>query len=108
MLIAIYRANQDAFIRDNINLVREGRILNIPAADAAGGVATEDAQRLVQSHMSDFAEYRARLASAPAAAEAAPGQRSVVGRIEPKPAAPAPAAPGDRLRLSKAEPGKPA
>src|SRR5690242_15821425 len=30
MLIALYRANEDAFIRGNVNLVRAGRILTIP------------------------------------------------------------------------------
>jgi pilus assembly protein FimV len=104
MLIAIYRANQDAFIRENINLVREGRILSIPSD--AGSVASEEALRTVQSHMSDFSDYRRRLAGTPTAAEAAPGQRAVTGRIE-KPSAP-PAAPGDQLRLSKADPSKPA
>jgi pilus assembly protein FimV len=106
MLIAIYRANQDAFIRDNINLVRAGRILNIPGD--ASSLSTDEANQVVKSHMSEFAEYRSRLASAPTPAETAPGQRAVEGRIEPKPAA-KPAAPqGDQLRLSRADPAKPA
>src|SRR4051812_8062980 len=36
MLIAIFRANEDAFIRGNVNLVRTGKILNIPEPDAVG------------------------------------------------------------------------
>ncbi len=108
MLIAIYRANQEAFIRDNINLVREGRILNIPAPELAGTIESAEAQRLVQEHMGEFAEYRRRLAAAPTAAESSAGRRDVAGRIETKPEAQPPAAAQDQLRLSKADPKKPA
>ncbi|HXJ09482.1 MAG TPA: FimV/HubP family polar landmark protein [Burkholderiales bacterium] len=107
MLIAIYRANQDAFIRDNINLVRAGRILTIPPAEGAGSLDPDDAKRLVRSHHADFNAYRARLAAAPAPAEATPGQRESTGRIEPKPA-PTPPEKQDQLRLSRADPQKPA
>jgi pilus assembly protein FimV len=106
MLIAIFRANQDAFIRDNINLVRAGRILNIPD-DAGTTVDNEEARRVVKTHQSEFTAYRNRLAAAPAAADGSAGQREVAGRIEPKPAAPAPADKQDQLRLSKADPAKP-
>jgi pilus assembly protein FimV len=107
MLIAIYRTNPDAFIRDNINLVRAGQILNIPDADASGTVERADANRLVSAHIADFNEYRSRLAGVPVAAESAPGQRESTGRIEPKPAAPPPAGAQDQLKLSKADPQKP-
>ena len=107
MLIAIYRANQDAFIRDNVNLVRAGRILNIPRADAVGSVDVEEANRVVRSHHAEFRDYRSRLAAVPAPADATPGQSEGAGRIEPKPAAPAPAGPQDQVRLSKADPQKP-
>ena len=106
MLIAIYRANQEAFIRENINLVRAGRILNLPTAEEAGGLAAEDANRLVQSHRAEWDEYRSRLAAQPVPAEAASGQRAVSGRIEAG-AEPAPqAATQDQLRLAQADPVK--
>ena len=107
MLIAIYRANQDAFIRENVNLVRAGRILNLPSAQDVGGVDADEANRLVRAHMAEFREYRSRLAAVPAPADAVPGQREAAGRIEPKPEAPKPAAPADQVRLSKADPQKP-
>src|SRR6185436_20419837 len=56
MLIAIYRTNPDAFIRENINLVRAGQILNLPDADAVGTVERADANRLVSAHIADFNE----------------------------------------------------
>jgi pilus assembly protein FimV len=104
MLIAIYRANPDAFIRDNVNLVRAGRVLSLPGAEVAGSVEAAEATRLVQSHRAEWDEYRSRLAAAPAPAEAASGQRAVAGRIEAKPEATPPAASQDQVRLSKAEP----
>jgi pilus assembly protein FimV len=107
MLLALYRANEDAFIRKNVNLVRAGRILNIPDADAAGTIDRAEADQVVKEHMAQFAEYRSRLAAAPTTAEAAPGRQADTGRIETKPAAPAPSSGQDQLRLSKAEPAKP-
>ena len=107
MLLALYRANEGAFIRKNVNLVREGRILNIPDADAVGTIDRAEADRIVKEHMAQFAEYRSRLASAPTTAETAPRPQADVGRIETKPAAPAPSGGQDQLRLSKAEPAKP-
>src|SRR3989454_8242556 len=107
MLIAIYRANEDAFIRKNVNLLRAGRILDIPGAEAVSAIDPEEARRLVQAHMDDFAAYRSRLAAASTSVEAPGGRREAEGKIEPKPEAPA-AAPQDQVRLSKADPSKPA
>ena len=104
MLIAIYRENQDAFIRENINLVRAGRILNLPSAESAGSIEVAEANRLVLSHRAEWDEYRSRLAAAPAPAEAASGQRAVAGRIEAKPEATPPVAAQDQVRLAKADP----
>jgi pilus assembly protein FimV len=106
MMIAIYRANPDAFLRENINLVRAGRTLNIPSSDELSGVGAEEANRLVQAHRTEWEDYRIRLAAAPTRAETASG-RAVTGKIEGKPEAPAPAAAEDQVRLSKADPGKP-
>ena len=107
MLIAIYRANQDAFIRENINLVRAGRILNIPDAETIGTMNAEEANTLVLAHRGEWEEYRSRLAAVPAPAEAAPGQPAVSGTIEAKPQPTPPAPTPDQLRLSKADPQKP-
>jgi pilus assembly protein FimV len=107
MLIAIFRANEEAFIRGNVNLVRTGKILNIPSADAIGSVDREEANRLVKEQREQFIEYRSRLAAVPAPVEGG-AQREAAGPIEPKPQATPPAAPSDQVRLSKSEPGKPA
>jgi len=109
MLIALQRANEDAFIRNNVNLVRAGRILNIPDREAVAAVEAGDANRLIGAQMADFAEYRSRLAATVAAApaQAVPAERATAGQITPKPEEPKPAEPKDQLKLSKADPKKP-
>ena len=106
MLVALYRANEGAFIRKNVNLVRAGRILNIPDADAVGTIDRAEADRVMKEHYAQFNEYRSRLAAAPTPTEASVSQQGAAGRIESKPAAPKPPA-QDQLRLSKVEPAKP-
>jgi len=108
MLIALFRANRAAFIRDNVNLVRAGRILNIPDRETIIAIGAADASQQVHAHMVDFAEYKRRLGQAVAAAPAAPvREREVAGRITSKPPAPTSTDPKDQLKLSKADPAKP-
>ncbi len=106
MLIALYRANPDAFIDGNINRLRAGRILNLPDRETAASVDEADARRLVAAQGQDFRAYQSKLAGAVAAApaEAAAAQRSASGRITPKADEPAPADQKDQLKLSKADP----
>ncbi len=109
MLVALQRANEDAFIQRNMNLVRIGKILRIPDAATAGAVSQTEAVRVVNTQTREFADYRARLAETVAAAAPAgeTGQQQASGRIstqvEDKPTT---AAPTDELRLSKAAEGK--
>jgi len=106
MLVALYRANEEAFINKNMNLVRSGAVLKIPTREEAIAVARDDATKVVAVQAQEFDEYRGRIATAVAAAPAReePTQRAA-GRIaaaEPTPAAPK-APPQDQLRLSRAE-----
>jgi pilus assembly protein FimV len=111
MLVALYRANEGAFINKNMNLVRAGRVLTIPDRAAAESVAAPDANKVVLAQAQDFNEYRAKLgqtvASAPPREE--PPQQRAAGRITAKPdetAAAPKAAPKDELRISKADAAK--
>jgi len=111
MLIALFRANPDAFIRENVNLVRSGYVLTIPGQGDLADVDPQEARQQVREHMSEFGEYRRQLAAAAAAAKPAgeaAGQQATAGPITQKPAEPPPRAVQDQLKLSKAEPGKPA
>jgi pilus assembly protein FimV len=110
MLVALFRANQEAFVADNMNRLRAGKIISIPDRDAAQAVAPADSRRIVSAQYADFNDYRRSLgiavASAPAAAE---GGRQVSGQIgAPKEEKPAPSKepPKDQLRLSRADDAK--
>jgi pilus assembly protein FimV len=107
MMVAIYRANQDAFIRDNLNLVRSGRILRIPDRDAVAAVGEEDARDTVLAHMASFGEYRREIAASAPTAPGGTGTRTAEGQISAPGGAAAPDASKDQLKLSRAEPGKP-
>jgi len=105
MMIAIYRANQEAFIRDNINLVRAGRILRIPDRDTVATVDREEARDTVLAHMASFAEYRRQIAAAAPTAPDSAGARTAEGQITADAGKAAPEGAGDQLKLSRAEPG---
>ncbi len=110
MLVALYRANKDAFIHENINLVRAGRILDVPSKEAAEEIDPDEAREVVMTHMREFAEYRQKLAEAVAArkAQAAASERTAAGRItEGRAEAAPPPERKDHLTLSKAEPKQP-
>ena len=109
MLIALYRANPKAFLRENINLVRAGAILNLPEAEVVSAIDPKEAQRLVGAHIAAFADYRRSLsvAAAASASEATAGQRSTEGKIDAAPSKPAAPEPKDQVKLSKADPVKP-
>lgn len=106
MLIALYRANPDAFVGDNINRLRAGRILNVPDRETASAINQEDARRQVTSQGKDFRAYQSKLAGAVSAApaEASAAQQSSAGKIAPKADEPAPADRQDQLKLSKSDP----
>ena len=109
MLVALYRANEDAFIGNNMNRLRAGRILSVPDRDAVTGVSADEARRVVSAQSSDYAAFRRRIGAAVATAPARPDAgRQASGRIAPpaeEKAAPQQAA-KDQLRLSKPDDAK--
>src|SRR5262245_29196029 len=109
MLVALFRANPDAFVADNMNRLSAGKIINIPDRDAAEGVAPADARRIVTAQYADFNDYRRSLGIAVASSTSQGGARQASGQISPpkeeKPAAPK-EPPKDELRLSRADDAK--
>src|SRR6266508_5781985 len=109
MLVALFRANQEAFVADNMNRLRAGKIVSIPDKDAAGAVAAVDARRIVSAQYADFNEYRRSLGIAVASTPASQAGRQVSGQISaPREEKPVPAKepPKDELRLSRADDAK--
>ena len=110
MLVALYRANPDAFKGENMNRMQAGRILAVPGADAVRATGAAEAKAIVTAHAIDFEAYRNKLAgqvsqSKPAkAAEATQSTAGKIGatKVQEKPTAVSESQ--DKLKLSKAEP----
>ncbi|MGK5024140.1 FimV/HubP family polar landmark protein [Janthinobacterium sp. RB2R34] len=110
MLVALYRANPDAFQGENMNRMQAGRILAVPSDDTVRATDTAQAKAVVTAHAIDFEAYRNKLAGQVAQsrpARAAQAKQSTAGKIgatkvEEKPTAVSEAQ--DKLKLSKAEP----
>jgi pilus assembly protein FimV len=110
MLVALYRANPDAFLGNNMNRLKSGQILSVPDSDALKGGNAGEAHGVVVAHAADFNAYRNKLAgqvasSAPAKEPEATqsGAGKVTAKVQERPTAANEAT--DKLRLSKAAPG---
>lgn len=108
MLVAMLRANPDAFVANNMNRLKAGATLSFPSESDVSALAQPDARKEVVAQSADFAQYKSRLAqaagSAPAVATAPPaaaGTGRVTARVQDKsvPAAPT----GDQLKIARAE-----
>lgn len=62
MLLALLKANPDAFIEGNVNLLKAGATLRMPSAAEAAAIPRAEARQTVMTQARDFAEYRRRLA----------------------------------------------
>ncbi|MES2259028.1 MAG: FimV/HubP family polar landmark protein [Pseudomonadota bacterium] len=108
MLVALYRANPEAFAGNNMNRLKSGQILAVPDADTVRGGASEgEAHGVIVAHAADFNAYRNKLAgqvSASTPAKAPEAGQSATGKISAKveeQATPVNEA-KDQLKLSKA------
>ncbi|WP_343732238.1 FimV/HubP family polar landmark protein [Duganella sp.] len=108
MLVALYRANPEAFSGNNMNRLKSGQILSVPDVEGIRAAGSEsEARAVVVAHAADFNAYRAKLAGQVAASSPAKepdASQNVSGKItakvEEKPNAANTAK--DKLTLSKA------
>ncbi len=102
MLVAMLRANPEAFTGGNVNRLRKGAVLDMPESEQALATPADEARQIIVAQSKDFNEYRRRLASsAPASPETAADRKSsgsVQTQVEEKKTAPATP---DKLTLSK-------
>lgn len=110
MLVAMLRANPEAFIGDNVNRVKAGAIMNVPTSEQAAATPAGEATRIIVAQSRDFNEFRRKLAGEAPTAQVAAADRQVSGKVQTqvedkKPLTAAP----DKLTLTKgALQGKPA
>ena len=91
-MIALLRANPDAFIRGNINLLKQGAVLRMPDATALAAVDAADASAMVREHAAQWRQARAipqpaTTIDSAAAAPASSAQAPAGARLEIAPAA---------------------
>lgn len=109
MLVGLYQNNQDAFLNGNMNRLRAGKILNVPAKDKVESLTQAQAIKEIKTHSTDWNSYRQKLAEtvekAPSdAGSAAKSSASgkLAAKVEDK-AAPAPGSSKEVLKLSRGD-----
>jgi FimV-like protein len=103
MLLAMVRANPEAFIEGNVNLLREGTQVVLPNAQEAAQISAEEARQTVIAQTVDFVAYARRLAQATLKTTES-ASREMNGKVSAETSTPAPAQPAqDKLTLSKRE-----
>ncbi len=58
VILALQRANPDAFVNDNINLLKAGHVLRIPDLDEVRDISLNSAVRQVRNQKEAFDDYR--------------------------------------------------
>jgi pilus assembly protein FimV len=84
MLIALLRANPQAFIKGNVNLMRAGAVLNMPTAEQASAVSRKEARRAVLAQSRNFNAYRRGLAQNVRTTESASSGTRASGTVTPQ------------------------
>ena len=80
MMVALLRANPEAFWQDNINSLKAGAVMRIPAREEIVGLGQGDALSQAKQHNALWEEYRQ--ASASAVTTAPEGEPTVSAAIE--------------------------
>lgn len=64
MLAALYEHNKDAFVGENMNRLKVGKVIKVPSKEAILASTRSEASKTVQLHVSDWQAYRTGIASA--------------------------------------------
>jgi pilus assembly protein FimV len=82
MLVAMLRANPDAFIRDNVNRMKAGAVLEVPTEAQANTTTESEASQIILAQSRDFNEFRRKLASNAPEVQQTPADRQASGRLQ--------------------------
>ena len=102
MLVALLRANPDAFSKGNLNRLRAGAVLDLPSSEQAQSVSATEASQTVVAQSKDFNEFRRNLAGNAPKTAVETADRKSIGKVEAKIDDKKPASTAtDKLTLSK-------
>lgn len=105
MMLAMLKANPDAFIQGNVNLVKAGAVLRMPEAEEATQIPRAEARKAVIAQTKEFAVYARRLAESPLLVDSK-NSRTMSGRVTTETAqTQSPSPQQDKLTLSKSSIG---
>ncbi|PUE42561.1 hypothetical protein B9Z50_01480 [Limnohabitans sp. Bal53] len=105
MMLAMLKANPNAFIQGNVNLVKAGAVLRMPEAEEATQIPRAEARKTVIAQTKEFAAYARRLAESPLLVDSK-NSRTMSGRVTTETAqTPSPSPEQDKLTLSKSSIG---
>ena len=82
MLVALLRANPDAFIQGNVNRLKAGTVLQLPGSAEASATPNGEARKILATQSRDFNEFRRKLAGAAPTAEVAASGRAATGKVQ--------------------------
>lgn len=102
MLVALLRANPNAFIDGNVNRIKAGSVLDSPSAEQVSGLTGAEVRKTLSVQSANFNEYRKKLAETIPLTQVAAADRQASGSLQTKvddkkPAAASP----DKLTLSQ-------
>ncbi len=84
MLVAMLRANPEAFVAGNVNRIRAGAVLNIPGADDVQATPAPEAKQIILTQSQDFNEFRNKLATLAPVTTLAAADRQASGTVQSK------------------------
>ncbi len=84
MLAAMLRGNPQAFTGNNINRLKAGAILDLPAEAQAAAISANEARQSLVAQSNDFNNYRRKLAESAPALASKTTDRVASGKIEAK------------------------
>ena len=102
MLVALLRANPNAFIGGNVNRIKAGAVLDVPARSRPLPSPAAEARSTIIAQSRDFNEFRRRLADNAPTSQMAGADRQAAGKLQAnvEDESPPPPPP-DKLTLSK-------
>lgn len=81
MLVALYRANPDAFVSKNMNRLKTGKIIRLPDASDLDAIQQADAVKEVRAQVADWNVYRQQLAAVKTEAGSDTAKQASSGKI---------------------------
>lgn len=92
MLVALLRANPDAFlganpdayVGGNINRIKTGAVLSIPTAEEVAATPVGEATQIIVAQSKDFNDFRRKLAGNVPSAQVAAADRKASGTVQAK------------------------